>query len=217
LSSQGYAASLTIDNALIFRITHIENVPWILENGLAARLGSPTDPDFVAIGNPDLIDRRTHRDVPIPPGGVLSDYVPFYFTPFSMMAFNIKTGHTVKQRRHTDIVILVAGLREVMKVRDDVIFTDSHAYLQTARFFDDVGALDAIDWKTLRTRDFRRDGDDPDRTARYQAEALVFKHLPVNMLKGIACYDVHTRDRVSVMARDAKVDLKVLAKPGMYF
>ena len=98
-----------------------------------------------------------------------------------------------------------------------MIFTDSHAFMQTARFFDDMAALNVIDWEVLRLRDFTRDADDPGKTSRYQAEALVFKHLPVNMLKGIACYDVHTRDKVTAMVRDAGVDLKVLAKPGMYF
>ena len=44
------------------------------------------------IGNPDLIDKRTHRIVPAPPGGTLSDYVPFYFTLYSPMLYNIKTG-----------------------------------------------------------------------------------------------------------------------------
>ena len=87
MPSQGYATGLTMEKALIFRITHIRNVPWILENGLSADLGDAADSDFVTIGNPELIDKRSRRQVPIFPGGVLSDYIPFYFTPFSMMAF----------------------------------------------------------------------------------------------------------------------------------
>lgn len=83
---------LSPEKALIFRITHIANVPWILENGLYCRSAAEQDPRFVEIGNPDLIDKRKHRVVPAPPGGTLSDYVPFYFTPYSPMLYNIKTG-----------------------------------------------------------------------------------------------------------------------------
>jgi len=57
--------------------------------------GTLYDPNYRNIGNPDLIDKRSRRVVPIPPGGTLSDYVPFYFTPFSMMMYNIKTGYGV--------------------------------------------------------------------------------------------------------------------------
>ncbi len=72
--------NLNSDKALIFRIVHCDNLPWILENGLHAKNGGKLDPTFRNIGNPDLIDKRSRRIVPIPPGGTLSDYVPFYFT-----------------------------------------------------------------------------------------------------------------------------------------
>ncbi len=50
------------------------------------------DPNFREIGSPDFIDKRAHRMVPVPPGGTLSDYVPFYFTPWLPMLMNITTG-----------------------------------------------------------------------------------------------------------------------------
>src|SRR3954470_12772585 len=83
---------LSPEKALVFRITHIANVPWILANGLHCRSSAMQDPNFVEIGNPDLIGKREHWAVPVPPGGRLSDYVPFYFTPYSPMLYNIKTG-----------------------------------------------------------------------------------------------------------------------------
>ena len=74
-------SNLNPEKALIFRITHIANVSWILKNGLHCSNGHTSDPNYVPIGNKDLITRRSARAVPIPPGGTLSDYVPFYFTP----------------------------------------------------------------------------------------------------------------------------------------
>ena len=79
------ALTLNANSAHVFRITHRENVPWILDNGMYARNGAKFDPNCRNIGNVDLIDKRARRKVPIPPGGTLSDYVPFYFTPYSII------------------------------------------------------------------------------------------------------------------------------------
>ena len=76
-------SELNPSNAFIFRITHIRNVPWTLANGLHCRQSDCTDPGFVTIGNPEIIVGRKTRTVPVPPGGTLSDYIPFYFTPLS--------------------------------------------------------------------------------------------------------------------------------------
>jgi hypothetical protein len=68
-------SNLNPDKALIFRITHIANVPWLLEHGLHCRNSPEFDPNFRNIGNPELISKRHTRVVPIPPGGRFSDYV----------------------------------------------------------------------------------------------------------------------------------------------
>jgi hypothetical protein len=93
-----YADLLNPEKALIFRITHRDNVPWILTHGMHARNGALADPKFRPIGNPELILKRSIRPVPAGPGGTLGDYIPFYFTPFSMMLMNVITGfHGVPQ------------------------------------------------------------------------------------------------------------------------
>ena len=40
--------------------------------------------------------------------------------------------------------------------------------------------LDRIDWAILRSRDFKRDPEDPGKFERYQAEALIYKYLPID-------------------------------------
>ena len=69
--------TLNPEKAMIFRITHRKNVNWLLRNGLRCANSDVRDPEFVNIGNPDLIAKRRSREVPIPPGGTLADYVPF--------------------------------------------------------------------------------------------------------------------------------------------
>ena len=69
---------LNAEKALIFRITHINNVHWILGNGLHCKNSDVGDPNFVQIGDPELISKRATRNVPIPPRDTLSDYISFY-------------------------------------------------------------------------------------------------------------------------------------------
>jgi hypothetical protein len=106
-------SSLNPEKALIWRIVHRDNLPWILDNGLHCASSDVQALQYVNIGNPDLIDKRRTRRVPIEPEGFLADYVPFYFTPFSVMMKNIHSGWSVQQRGNDGIVILVSSLRRV--------------------------------------------------------------------------------------------------------
>ena len=212
------ANNLNAEKALIFRITHIANVPWILRNGLRCKNSDVQDPNFVRIGNLELIQRRTSRNVPVPPGGTLSDYVPFYFTPFSMMMYNIRTGYGgIRQFPNAEIVIIVSSLRGLAERGVTAAFSDRHAYLQTAQFFTSLQDLDEIDWGILQTRDFKRDVDDPEKTDRYQAEALVHRHLPVEHLAGIVCLSENEKRTLIAQREEVGLELKIEARPNWYF
>jgi hypothetical protein len=210
-------SNLSPEKALIFRITHIGNVPWILRNGLHCSSSPVSDPNYVQIGNSDLIARRSARIVPVPPGGTLSDYIPFYFTPYSPMLLNIKTGFNGVTRRTMDeIAILVSSLREIHKQGIQFVFTDRHAYLQTAEFHNDLDELDCIDWRGLQARDFKRDPEDPGKVERYQAEALIHRHVPVTAIEGIICYRMAQQTKIETDCGNLKLATKVLCRPGWY-
>ena len=179
---------LSKEKALIFRIIHRDNIPWLIANGVHCKNSQVRDPEFVSIGNLELIDKRHHRTVTCPPFGTLSDYVPFYFTPHSPMLYNIKTGYGgIRKRFNEEIVILVSSLPVLKSLGAPFVFTDRHAYLSAAQFHSDLSMLDQIDWTLLRQRDFRRDPEDPGKLERYQAEALVHQQMQMNALLGIAC------------------------------
>lgn len=156
--------------------------------------------------------------VPCPPGGTLNDYIPFYFTPFSPMLLNIKTGYGGIQRRpNEEIIMFISSLHYLTQHQVQWIFTDRHAYLQAAQFYDSVENLDTIDWPMLQQRDFKRDPNHPERFERYQAEALVYKHLPVTALVGIVCYDQATSSRLQAELAARSLELKVATRPKWYF
>lgn len=210
-------SNLNPEKALIFRIAHVANVPWILQNGFHCSNSNRSDPNYVQIGNAELISRRTTRDVPVHPYGTLSDYIPFYFTPYSPMLYNIKTGYNgVTKRPMEEIVILVSSLREVHKQGIAFVFSDRHAYLQAAEFYNNLARLDQIDWPRLQARDFRRDPDDPGKVERYQAEALIYQYLPLPAVLGIICYRDEERRKIEEECGKLKVTKQVLYKPGWY-
>lgn len=211
-------SNLNAEKALIWRIIHRDNLPWILRNGLHCKNAVTLDPNYVVIGNADLIDRRNHRAVPVVPGEMLSDYVPFYFTPFSPMLYNIYTGRGgVPRRANEDICILVSSVHKVQALNLSIVFTDRHAYSPLARYFNDVAHLGEIDWPLLQARNFKRNPDDPEQIERYQAEALVHRHMPISGLIGIICYTqvVKTGLDAQIQAQGLQLDVKVM--PKWYF
>lgn len=210
--------NLNLNKALIWRITHRRNLPWILLNGLHAGGSNVRSPDWVTIGNQELIDRRQHRTVPLAPGGTLSDYVPFYFTPFSPMLYNIHTGRgAVVRVANEDIVMLVSSLHRIAVLGLPYVFTDRHAYTVTANYYNDLGRLDTIDWTSLQQRNFQRDLNDPEKVERYQAEALIHGSVPVEALLGAVCYTPQVQQELQAQAAMAGVSLDIRCRPQWYF
>lgn len=206
------------EKALIWRIVHRDNLPWILSNGLYCGNSSMKLSGWTSLGNPELIVKRANHPVQLPPGGLLNDYIPFYFTPFSPMLRNIHTGWGgIQKRPNEEIVILVSSLHHIAKQDVPFLFTDSHAYYQWANYFSDLAHLDKIDWPLLQRRDFKRDPEDPAKFERYQAEALIHQHLPVSGLLGIVCYTEKLKIYIEQEMQIRNLNLPVYVRTGWYF
>ncbi|WP_429168479.1 type II toxin-antitoxin system toxin DNA ADP-ribosyl transferase DarT [Aeromonas rivipollensis] len=212
-----YSQSLNSEKALIFRIVHRDNLPWILTHGLWAGNATEQSDTWVHIGLAELISKRANHPVPLAPFGVLNDYVPFYFTPFSPMLSNIHSGRGVQQRSNDEILILVSSLHRIAELELAFLFTDSHAYYQWANFYDDLGELNRIDWPILQRRDFKRDPDDLAKFERYQAEALVHQHCPVEALLGVVCYNEVVKTQVEQTMTQLGITRPVYVRSGWYF
>ncbi len=152
------------------------------------------------------------------PGGVLGDYIPFYFTSFSPMMYNIHTGRgDVTKRANEEIVILVSSIHKLVALDIPIVFTDRHAYTPLAQFFNDVGQLDQIDWPLLQQRNFQRNPDDQIQIERYQAEALVHQCLPVQGLLGIVCYTDALKSELEQAVKQRALSVDIHQLPQWYF
>ena len=145
--------------------------------------------DAEVIGNPDLISGRGSRVVPVLPGGVLNDYVPFYLGTHSPMLYGIKTGYHAQQRPQREIVYMCSELSRVQALLLPYAFTDGHAYMQLSRFYDTPTNLSQLDWDVIPARKWSRTDEDNDRQRRKQAEFLLHWHVPVAAIISVVVYD----------------------------
>lgn len=78
----------------IYHITHIRNLPSILEAGglISSSRLQQQGIIYVDIAYQSIQNRRANTRVPCGAGGVLHDYVPFYFAPRSPMLCTIHRG-----------------------------------------------------------------------------------------------------------------------------
>jgi hypothetical protein len=153
--------------------------------------------------------------VPCGPGGTLGDYVPFYFTPFSPMLYNIKTGYNgIAKQPIEDIVILVSSLHYLKKKGVPFVFTDRHAYLKLAQFSDDLTNLGWIIWPVLQAKNFKK--DDMDKFEKYQAEALVHKKMPLSGLMGIACYNDAVKTEMEKLCDSKGQKLEIVTRRNWF-
>jgi hypothetical protein len=211
------AEVLTREKCFLFRITHRDNVPHLLAHGTHCRNSPVQNSAYVEIGHPEIIDRRRAREVQVPPGGTLADYVPFYFTPCTPMLYNIVTGyHGLTQRARSEIAVLVTSMDRLEAVGARVVVADRNATLGHAVLRPGRELLGELPWDRWRSRDFKHDANRPDKVERYHAEALVNGTLPTAALLAIITYDDAAKATIAQAVAHAGLLIPVHTRPDWY-
>jgi hypothetical protein len=130
---------------------------------------------------------------------------------------NIPTGYNVRQIPNEEIVILVSSLHKVAELGIPFVFTDQHAYPLMASYFTDLKDLKQVDWDLLNQRNFRHDPDDPGKKERYQAEALIWKHLPVQGLLGICSHSDAVDQGIKQELAQRRIEMQTVVKRDWFF
>ncbi|WPQ64585.1 DUF4433 domain-containing protein [Chitinophaga sancti] len=206
-------------NPLLFRIIHLNNLEYVLKNGMFTRGHINADPNYINIGDSTLITQRQAHPVGIvPPGGSLGDYVPFYFGPLSPMLLNIKTGYRgIVKRPQTDIVYICCRFANITKSCKEWCFTDGHAKDRLTAFYNNKDQLEAVDWNMVGQRYWRANEEDIDRMRRKQAEFLVKNQVPVECISGIIVYDSTTEGIVKKLITELRLSIPVIVKSEYYY
>lgn len=141
-----------------YRITHISNLPLLLQNGIVNKNYPNANRDYVEIGNPEIIDVRSTKPVRIDDYGMIGDYVPFYFTPKSIMLYNIITGyrHPVVQRRNKNEILVIRCLIEKLSELPQWFFTDGQGNDMASSHYNNLADLEQLDWDCIQQSVFQK-------------------------------------------------------------
>jgi hypothetical protein len=200
----------------IYHITSVDNLPGIIKAGGLLCNRDAKNIEFVNIGHQNIKDRRTRKKVPCGPGGVVADYVPFYFAPRSPMLFTINKGN-VEGYTHGQgpIVHLVSSTEAVDAEGLDWVFTEGHAVIDYTDFFDDFADLGKIDWPLMNARYWSDTDADGDRLRRRQAEFLVHGFFPWKLVLGIGVCNTATAQKAQGIVNGKVPPVEV--RQGWYY
>jgi hypothetical protein len=200
----------------IFHITHVDNLKSILkEGGLwsdAKRIAKGFD--STNIGYSHIKARRLQRPIPVAKKGMLGDYVPFNFCPRSVMLYVVSRGHENYSGGQRGIVHLVSRASQVRRAKLPWAFTDRHADLGYAEYFDDFGKIGEVDFGVMAREQW---GGDSDLKERRQAEFLVHDFFPWSLVEEIAVYGEAEKKAVEILLAKVSRRPPVVVRPDWYY
>ncbi len=215
----------------LFHITPIANLAGICAVGalLSKNAGETAGIEYSNIAYQGAQGKRAGTVIPIAPGGLIHDYVPFYFAPRSPMLGAINQGRVQGcDWRQADIVHFETTVDRVVVNAGGFVFYDSNATLDWSNPYNDLARLDRIAWDLI-TEDPCLDGfckywnsrlDVPRyamRMEKRQAEFLVRERVPLARFTRIGVVDVAKQREVASVLQRGGVNLPVEVKPAWYF
>ena len=185
------------EKVFIFHFTHVDNFTSILNDGLFADASISCD-KYENIGNTEIKNRR--KAMPVPFGGCVANYVPFYFAPRSPMMYTQYKNNIIK---NDEIIYLVANAHSLIpKYR--WCCSDMNAAKNDATFYQTVEDLEKkLSWEIFAATQWNNTDEHPDRMERRMAEFLIYEHVAWDDFLGVGVYNEAASNRVTAMLRGA--------------
>lgn len=200
---------------LLFHMTHIENLTAILNAGelKSYRQLIKDSTEYKDIAAQNVQSRRAETKVPLYPGGLLHDYVPFYFAGRSPMLYVVKNNGIPQ----SDLIYLMTNTERIVDSTLPFVFTDGHAIMVLSSFYSSLDDLNRIDWNVMSSDYWNDTLEDPDRKRKRQAEFLIYKSISLEWITGIATYTNTTKAQVEDLIRKSGHSLPVYVVPRFYY
>lgn len=205
----------------VFHFTRVEHLANVARSGLLCdRLAQATGALEIEVGDRAIKSRRESRPVPVAPGGMVADYVPFYFAPRSPMMYSIYCGNVPGYNEGTNrLVYLVTSLERLADIGLEVVLSDRNAvlgYTDFVRFGDGEPDDDFIDWPLMRQTMWNNSDEHPDRRERRMAECLVHERVPWDAFRQVVVRSASVADEVRQLFGEAH-EPSVAVRPQWYF
>jgi len=206
----------------ILRFIHVDNLHLCLRRrGIWAPNHEPKDGlVYRTIHNVEVQTKRHEKRIWRGPGGVLHDYVAFYFGQLSPMMLNLKTGRVQGYNEGQEpLIYLVSTCQAVADSGAKFVFTDGHGVATFTQWYDDLADLGRIDWDIVNERYWRDTVQDMDRQRRKQAEFLVHRFCDWSLIHEIAVINQNMKDRVENILSEFTRNLRreVVARRDWYY
>jgi ssDNA thymidine ADP-ribosyltransferase, DarT len=201
----------------ILHFTHGRNLSAILNAGeLRSHSAAQTVAD---IADASIKSRRTTIAVGCGPGGVVGDYVPFYFAPRSPMLYRLEREHGEgKGDGQRALIYISADSERMVEAGLPCVFSDGNAAHHLTQFSADLGRMGAtVDWELMAAVLWANTPEDGDRVRRRQAEFLVHGAVPLDLIVELAVIDQTVRLKVEELLAGAGRALPVVVRPDWYF
>jgi hypothetical protein len=207
-------------------MTHIENIPHILNCGIVHKDSSNANPNYISIGDISLIDTRAKKSVNISNGNrsvrlksiVLGDFIPFYFGIRMPMLYVAQHGgnYVEKATPPQDIVYVACNLNSIIQSGINFYFSDGHATDAFTLFYDSPKITELstiINWSAIKSSYWGGE-DNLEVKRQKQAEFLSASDIPANLVHGFVCYSETAKQRLVEMGVDGD---KIKIRPQDYF
>jgi hypothetical protein len=205
----------------IYHITHIKNLPSILNLGglIANSRLRQQQINYLDIAHGHIQDRRARKRVTCGAGGFLHDYIPFYFAPRSPMLYAIHKGQVKDYSEgQNSVLYLVSKVEAIASHNLAFAFTDGHAVMALSEFYDSLEDLETvIDWKIMEETFWADTPEDGDRRRRRQAEFLVHQFLPWTLITEIGVKDIIIAAQVREILQKFNYKTPVMVYSDWYY
>ncbi|WBB77259.1 DUF4433 domain-containing protein [Micromonospora sp. WMMD882] len=199
--------------------THIDNLPSILATGALVADNLVDGHLLTDVGSISIKASRRKREVPCAPGGVVADYVPFYYAPQSPMMYRIACDHRDGKAGcypggDDPLVYLVSTVARVHAAGLGWVASDGNCAAELTCFSNslhDMGEL--VDWALMREKVWRNTEEDGDRMRRRMAEFLVHREFPLRLMAGYVVRTPARERQVRRLLREADIinpDVRVI-------
>lgn len=197
---------MEIQDIKIYHITHVDNLSSILAQGglLSDSEMRRRNLKYSNIGYINVKGKRLYHPIHVAAQGYLGDYVPFNFCNRSVMLYVIyrKNLQLLYQEGQEPIVHLVSDLRNILSTCNTWFFSDRHAVLGYAIYYDNLNELGNIDFEVMKSLYWNNTRDDPDKEERRQAEFLVHNFVSWNCITEIGVYNESYQQQVTALLKN---------------
>jgi len=189
----------------ILHFTQLHNLPTILSDG-----GLWSDAECIQQGKgvarsgaADIKQRRLSIRIAtgVGRGGVVGDYVPFYYAPRSPMLYSIARGNVPGVSSDQDQIVYLVARAQGFSAPEFVVTDGNAAAVLTSHFGTHQDMATRVDWPLMQATYWNDTDADGDRKRRRAAEFLVYRFVPWTAIHAVVVRTAATKHAVDTLYR----------------